>query len=169
MNNSTISETFAIASLVDQLNLYLKNVDFNFLMIMIIFPVGLLLNGLQLFVFSRRELNSKTNMGSMHALLSFFNILAIFFSILLTQLLPFLGIYIKNSSVFGCKFLSFLQRVSLDIPSFQGTLKFKIKNHRISTESEFSGSKLKLFGKKTWSNLGANCDLSNITGCPIWL
>lgn len=122
MNNSTFSETFAIASLVDQLNLYLKNVDFNFLMIMIIFPVGLLLNGLQLFVFSRRELNSKTNMGSMHALLSFFNILAIFFSILLTQLLPFLGIYIKNSSVFGCKFLSFLQRVSLDIPSFQQVL-----------------------------------------------
>jgi len=122
MNNSTISEIIAIASYVDQLNLYLKNVDFNFCMIMIIFPIGLALNGLQLYIFSKKELNSKTNMGSMHALLSFFNILAIVFSILLTQLLPFLGIFIKNSSLFGCKLLSFLQRVSLDIPSFQQVL-----------------------------------------------
>ena len=33
---------------------------------------------------------------------------------------------------------------------------------------------IKLFGKKTWSNFGGNlfnrnCDVSNITGCPIWL
>ena len=123
MNDSMpIQPTTEIAALVDQLNFYLRNVDFNFCMIMIIFPIGLILNGLQLFVFSKRALNLKTNMGSMHAILSFFNMLAIFFSIILTQLLPFLGIYIKNKSVFGCKLLSFLQRVSLDIPSFQQVL-----------------------------------------------
>ena len=65
-------------------------------MIMIIFPIGLVLNGIQLYVFSKKELNLKTNMGSMHALLSFFNILAIVFSILLTQLLPFLSVNIKT-------------------------------------------------------------------------
>jgi hypothetical protein len=111
--------TVDLASLVNQLDLSLKSVDFNFFMIMIIFPIGLFLNGLQLFVFSKRELNLKTNMGSMHALLSFFNIMAIIFSILLTQLLPFLGINIKTYTNFGCKLLSFIQRVSLDIPSFQ--------------------------------------------------
>jgi hypothetical protein len=114
--------TVNFATLVNQLNLSLKSIDFNFFMIMIIFPIGLILNGLQLYVFSKKELNSKTNMGSMHALLSFFNILAIIFSILLTQLLPFLGIDIKTFTRFGCKFLSFLQRVSLDIPSFQQVL-----------------------------------------------
>jgi hypothetical protein len=118
MNYSTGS-TVNFASLVGQLDLSLKSIDFNFFMIMIIFPIGLFLNGLQLFVFSKRELNLKTNMGSMHALLSFFNILAIIFSILLTQLLPFLGINIKTYTNFGCKILSFIQRVSLDIPSFQ--------------------------------------------------
>ena len=120
--NSSTGSTVNFASLVGQLDLSLKNIDFNFFMIMIIFPIGLLLNGLQLYVFSKKELNSKTNMGSMHALLSFFNILAIIFSILLTQLLPFLGIDIKTFTRFGCKFLSFLQRVSLDIPSFQQVL-----------------------------------------------
>jgi len=116
--NSTVN----FASLVGQLDLSLKKIDFNFFMIMIIFPIGLVLNSLQLYVFSKKELNSKTNMGSMHALLSFFNILAIIFSILLTQLLPFLGINIKTYTRFGCKLLSFIQRVSLDIPSFQQVL-----------------------------------------------
>ena len=32
--------------------------------------------------------------------------------------------------------------------SLFGKLKFKIKNHRISTKAEFMGPKLKLFGKK---------------------
>ena len=117
--NYTTGSTVNFASLVGQLDLSLKSIDFNFFMIMIIFPIGLILNGLQLYVFSKKELNLKTNMGSMHALLSFFNILAIIFSILLTQLLPFLGINIKTYTSFGCKILSFIQRVSLDIPSFQ--------------------------------------------------
>ena len=86
MNNSTpVQPTTEIAALVDQLNFYLRNVDFNFCMIMIIFPIGLILNMIQLFVFSKRELNLKTNMGSMHAILSFFNMLAIFFSIIYTE------------------------------------------------------------------------------------
>ena len=118
----TENSTVNFASLVDQLSLTIKDIDFNFFMIMIIFPIGLVLNGLQLYVFSKKELNLKTNMGSMHALLSFFNVTAIIFSILLTQLLPFLGIKIKTYTNFGCKFLSFIQRVSLDIPSFQQVL-----------------------------------------------
>ena len=113
------STTANIASLVDQLNLSIKDIDFNFFMIMIIFPIGLVLNSLSLYVFSKKELNLKTNMGSMHALLSFFNIMAIIFSILLTQLFPFLGLNIKKFTNFGCKILSFMQRVSLDVPSFQ--------------------------------------------------
>ena len=110
--NSSTGSTVNFASLVGQLDLSLKSIDFNFFMIMIIFPIGIILNGLQLYVFSKKELNLKTNMGSMHALLSFFNILAIIFSILLTQLLPFLGINIKTYTSLGCKLLSFIQRVS---------------------------------------------------------
>ena len=108
--NSTADTTANIASLVDQLNLSIKDIDFNFFMIMIIFPIGVVLNSLSLYVFSKKELNLKTNMGSMHALLSFFNIMAIIFSILLTQLFPFLGLNIKKFTNFGCKILSFMQK-----------------------------------------------------------
>jgi hypothetical protein len=71
--NSSTSTTVNFASLVGQLDLSLKNIDFNFFMIMIIFPIGLVLNSIQLYVFSKKELNLKTNMGSMHALLSLSN------------------------------------------------------------------------------------------------
>ena len=118
MNSSVVD----FALVVNQLNLSLKKIDFNFFMIMIIFPIGIALNLLQLFVFSKKALNVKTNMGSMHALLSFFNIFALVASILLTQLLPFLKINIKEYTNFGCKLLSFTQRVSLDVPSFQQVL-----------------------------------------------
>ncbi len=116
------SSTEDYDSIDRQLNLSLKNIDVNFFMIMIIFPIGLFLNSLQLYVFSKKELNSKTNIGSMHALLSFFNIMAIMFSIMLTQLFPLLGISLKTYTRFGCKLLSFIQRVSLDVPSFQQVL-----------------------------------------------
>ena len=51
-----------------------------------------------------------------------------------------------------------------------GKMKFKVKDHRISTKIEFSGLKVYFIRKK---NLGANLlhpnfDLSNITGCPFW-
>ena len=118
MNNSVLD----FATIAGQLNMSLKKIDLNFYMIMILFPVGIVLNLIQLYVFSKKTLNSKTNMGSMHALLSFFNLFALVNSILLTQLLPFLKVDIKNYTNFGCKLLSFTQRISLDIPSFQQVL-----------------------------------------------
>ena len=107
------------ATTVDQLNLYLKDVDFNFCFIMIIFPIAIVVNSLQVYIFTRKELNKKTNMGNMHALLSLYNLIAIIFSILLTQLMPFLKVFFKRYSDFNCKLLSYLQRVALDIASFQ--------------------------------------------------
>ena len=118
MNNSAID----ISTLVTQLNLNLKDVDFNFIMIMIIFPIGVTLNILQLYVFSKKQLNLKTNMGSMHALLSLFNVIALVNSIFIRQLLPIFKINLKEYTNFGCKLMNFIQRFSLDLPSFQQVL-----------------------------------------------
>jgi hypothetical protein len=94
----------------------------NYYICIIIFPIGFILNLVSIYVFSDKTLNSKSNMGYMHAFLCFFNLFPLVNPILLTQVLPRLSVYLVQHSNFLCKFLTFWQQFSLACPSFQQTV-----------------------------------------------
>lgn len=83
-----------------------------------IIPIGIFLNILTIFIFSKRKFNNLTVMKYYYICLAIFDILALSNSILFIQLLPNLNIRLLNKSEFMCKFFMLWRRVVIQSPSW---------------------------------------------------
>ena len=80
---------------------------------------GFILNFIKIVVFSRQRLNRNTNIGSMHALLSVFNMFALANTLILDNLLPYMSVYPRENSAILCKLFNFLPTFASSLPAFQ--------------------------------------------------
>ncbi len=99
-----------------------NNNQINFFLNLFIVLLGLVINLVSIFIFSHKNLNNKTNIGFMHSILCFLNILPLTNLVLLTQILPYFNINLTEYSDFACKFLNFWRRYALDVSSLQQLL-----------------------------------------------
>lgn len=90
----------------------------NFYSSVVILPVGLVVNSLGVFVFLRKSLNNKTNMGFLYSTLCICNIVALVTSIFVTQFLPFYGLTLATLNGFFCEFITIWKNFALQMPSF---------------------------------------------------
>ncbi len=86
---------------------------------------GLATNLIAIMIFIRKKLNTNTNIGVMHSILCFFNIIPLLNSIILIQTLPSLAnLNLIAYSNFSCKLVSF----NIRAVSFFFILGFMFKN-----------------------------------------
>ncbi|RMZ97422.1 hypothetical protein BpHYR1_019265 [Brachionus plicatilis] len=79
-------------------------------------PLGILLNILSMWIFSRKRFNKNTNMGFLYIILCLFNIIALINQLIIYTLEKF-EIDPRNFNLFSCKFYNIFASVALQIPS----------------------------------------------------
>jgi hypothetical protein len=108
----------ATMSLITTLNNLTNTIDFYYSAIVI--PIGVVLNLLTIFIYSRSSSVTHKNIiiNLLYIGLSIYDILALFNSILFAQLLPSLGIYLVNYSTATCIELNWWRKIVVQSPSW---------------------------------------------------
>lgn len=96
--------------------------DVNLYFNLVLIPIGIVANLIAMYIFGKKNLNKKTNIGYMHSLLCLYNIVPLINSIILTQILPYYKISLPDYSNFACKILNFWRRFAIDLSSIQQVL-----------------------------------------------
>ena len=97
--------------------------ELYFYLNIIFLPLGIFINVIQTYVFCSKSLNSKTRIGFMHSLLSFFNLLQLTFALITQIIFPlYFGINVYEVAKTTCVLLNFAQQMSYVMPSFQQVL-----------------------------------------------
>ena len=105
--------------MINWIFLYVENNKIEFYFNLIVVVVGFATNVFSIFIFMRKSLNNKTNVGYLHSILCVFNLCTLTNSIFLTEILPYFDIHIIDSSELCCKLFSFWRRFTIGLSSFQ--------------------------------------------------
>ena len=102
---------------------FLDSLNTAYYINIIVIGIGLATNLISIVIFIRKKLNSNTNIGIMHSILCFLNMLPLLNSIILIQILPSMtGLNLITYTSFSCKLVSFWLRLALTLPSAQQVL-----------------------------------------------
>ena len=97
--------------------------ELYFYLNILIFPSGILLNLVQIYIFSMQALNTKTRIGYMHALLGCFNMSQLLYALIVQNILPlYFNVNLNELTDASCRVVNFIQELTLVIPSFQHVL-----------------------------------------------
>jgi len=101
---------------IDQINKLINQINFYYSSIVI--PIGILLNIVNIIIFSSNKQKNSSNQNILYIGLSIYDILALLNSILFAQLLPAIGITLTNYSNAACVYLSWYRKIVVQAPSW---------------------------------------------------